>query len=202
MITEEVHRVRWLKQVVPTLLIVAALAVALVTLLTNHEADYGTVPMPAGGSVDLPKGTVKVFYADASTQSQSPRLAAPLSFEVVPAGGGDPVPIEATAKSGTSEAQVQRSEDITSLGSIAKLDVPAKGAYVVRVRSAGVVGSSLNFGTDPLTAVARRWEVFAVLFGLALLIAFVPGPGRWSRGREEEAAGWSSDPRAPYASSR
>jgi len=193
---------RWIKQAVPTLLVVAALAVALVTLLTDHEADYGTVPMPAGGSVELPKGTVKVFYADASAQAQSPRLAAPLSFEVVPAAGGAPLPIEPTAKTGTSDTQVQRSEDITSLGSIAKLDVPAEGTYSVRVRSAGVVGSSLSFGTDPLTAVARRWETFAVLFGLALLIAFLPMPGSWSRGREDEATGWSSDSRAPYASSR
>jgi hypothetical protein len=190
--------VHWIKRVVPTLLVVAALAVALVTLFTNHEADYGTVPMPEGGSVDLPKGTVKVFYDDALAQQASTNLATPLSFEVVPAGGGAPVPLEPTAKSGTSETQVQRSEDVTSLGSVAKLDVPAEGTYLVRVSSAGAVGSSLNFGTDPLTAVVRRWQLFAILFGLAVLIVLIPAPGRWSRGREEEA-GWSSDPRAPYA---
>ena len=192
---------RWIKQVVPTLLIVAALAVALVTLFTDHKSDYGSVS-PIGGSVELPKGTVKVFYEGAPGQRGSPKLAVPVSFQVVPAGGGAPVPLEPTAKNGTSETQVQRSEDITSLGSIAKLDVPAEGTYLVRVRSAGALGSSLSFGTDPFTAVVRRWEVFAVLFGLALLIAFIPGPGRWSRGREEEDVGWSSDPRAPYPSSR
>jgi hypothetical protein len=98
--------------------------------------------------------------------------------------------------------QVQRSEDVNSFGSIAKLDVPAEGTYAVRMRSAGALGSSLSFGTDPFTAVVRRWELFAILLGLAILIAFIPRPGRWSRGREEEDAGWSSDPRAPYPSSR
>jgi hypothetical protein len=194
--------VRWLKQVVPTLLVVAALAVALVTLLTNHDADYGNVPMPAGGSVELPKGTVKVFYDDELAQQGTTKLATPVSFEVVPAVGGAPVPLEPTAKSGTSETQVQRSEDITSLGSIAKLDVPEEGTYVVRVRSAGSVASSLTFGTDPLTAVARRWRLFAILFGLAVLIAFIPIPGGWGRGREGEETDWSSDPRAPYTASR
>jgi hypothetical protein len=97
---------------------------------------------------------------------------------------------------------VQRSEDVTSLGSVAKLDVPAEGSYVVRVSSAGSVGSSLNFGTDPLTAVARRWRLFAILFGLAALIAFIPIPGGWGRGREGKETGWSSDPRAPYAANR
>ena len=62
------------------------------------------------------------------------------------------------------------------------------------MRSAGALGSSLSFGTDPFTAVARRWHLFAVLFGLAVLIAFIPVPAGWGRGREEEAT-WSSDPR-------
>ena len=188
----------WLKRFVPTLLILAAFAVALVTLLTNHESDYGSVPTPAGGSVELPKGTVKVFYEDASAAAENPRLAAPISFEVVPAGGRDPLPLEPTAKDGTSETQVQRSEDIASRGSIAKLDVPAEGTYVVRVRSAGAVGAPLDFGTDPFTAVAHRWKLFAVLFGLAVLLMIIPMHGRWGRGREEDT-GWSSDARSPYA---
>ncbi len=192
---------RWLKQVVPTLLVVAALAVALVTVFTDHKADYGSVP-PAGGEVDLPTGTVKVFYEGAPAQQGSPRLAVPVSFQVVPAGGGAPVPLEPTAKNGTSEVQAQRSEDITSRGSIAKMDVPAEGTYVVRMRSASAPGSSLSFGTDPFTAVARRWELFAILLGLAVLIAFIPIPRGWGRGSEEEDTGWSSDSRAPYAANR
>jgi hypothetical protein len=186
---------RWLKQLVPTLLILAAVGVALATLFSSHEDEYGSVPMPAGGSVELPEGTVKVFYTDAPGQTGS-RLAAPLSFEVVPAGGGDAVPLEPTAKNGTSETQVQRSEDITSLGSIAKLEVPQQGTYLVDVRSGGTI-SSLSFGIDPLTAVAHRWKLFAALLGAAVLLILVPMPRR--DGRADDAPGWSSDPRAPYA---
>jgi hypothetical protein len=187
---------RWLKQFVPSLLVVAAFAVALATLLSGHENKYGTVPMPAGGAVGLPEGTVKVFYEGAPGQEGGTRLAAPLSFEVVPAGGGAPLPLEPTAKNGTSETQVQRSEDVTSLGSIAKLDVPEAGTYVVDVKSSGTI-SSLSFGVDPLTAVAQRWKLFAGLLGAALLLILVPMPRRHDRA--DDAPGWSSDSRTPYA---
>ena len=187
---------RWLKSLVPTLLIVAAIGVALVILFSNHEDDYGSVPMPAGGPVELPKGTVKVFFEDVRGEQGNPRLTAPLSFEVVRAGGGAPVPLEPTAKNGTSETQVQRSEDIGSLGSIAKLDVPDEGTYFVEVRSAGTA-SELNFGTDRFTAVARRWKLFAGLLGAALLLVLVPMPRRHPH--SDDSPGWSSDPRAPYA---
>jgi hypothetical protein len=187
---------RWLKQIIPTLLVLAAAAVVLFTLFSNHESDYGRVTLPPGGTVELPKGTVKVFYEDAS-QLPDPKLAAPLSFQVFPAAGGAPIELEPTAKSGTSETQVQRSEDPSSLGSVAKLKVPAEGTYLVRGTSTGVAGSALTFGTDPITAVIRRWELLAILLGAAALVAFIPLPG--GRRGTDESAGWSSDPRAPYA---
>jgi hypothetical protein len=191
---------RRLKQLAPTVLVLAALAVAGVTLLTDHKSDFGTVPMPAGGSVDLPKGSVEVYYEDPPGQEQSNKLTDPVSFEVTPSGGGAPVAIEPTAKDGTSETQVQRSEDITSLGSIAKLDVPEAGTYFVRV-SSGTAGASLDFGMDRFGAVAGRWELYAVLVGAALLIMLLPTSRRRGGGEEEELS-WSSDARTPYATNR
>jgi hypothetical protein len=186
------------KRIVPTLLGVAIATVVLFTLFSNHESDYGRVPLPPGGTVELPEGTVKIFFEEAGSASDS-RLAAPLSFQVSPSGGGGPLALEPTSKSGTSETQVQRSEDVTSLGAVAKLNVPEEGTYVVRGGSPALAGSALSFGTDPLTAVGRRWQLLAILLGAGVLIALIPLP-RGGSGAAAESTGWSSDPRSPYAS--
>jgi hypothetical protein len=184
-----------LKRILPPLLGFAAVAVVLVTLLSNHESDYGEVPLPAGGTVELPKGTVKVFLEEPS-HSTDADLAAPLSFQVTSAAGM-PVPLEPTAKDGTSEALTDRSEGVAEFGSVANLKVPEDGSYRVSAGSQAPAGSSLTFGTDPLDAVADRWRLLAILIGAAVLIALLPGPPR-SR-TTDEASGWSSDPRTPYA---
>jgi hypothetical protein len=192
---------RWIKHIVAPLLVVAALAVAIATVFADHASDYGTVSLPQGGIVDLPKGTVKVFYGEAGQRSSTThRLTAPLSFEVRPAGGGAPLPEEPTAKDGTGELETERSQELGSPGSVANIEVPAAGAYLVRGsagRPAG--GSYLTFGTDPLGAVLHRWKLFAGLLGGALLVILIPIPRRRPHDWAEGPSGWSSDPRAPYA---
>jgi hypothetical protein len=192
---------RWIKQITVPLLVLAAFAVALATVFSNHDADYGTVTLPEGGLVELPSGTVKVFYKE-EDQPRNPiaDLAAPISFEVTPAGGGAPLEETPTAKSGTAEFETERSADIGSPGSVADIEVPAEGTYLVSGSSGQPVGASrLTFGTDPLGAVTRRWKLLAGLLIAAVLVALVPLPRRRPHDEAAGPSGWSSDPTAPYA---
>jgi hypothetical protein len=191
---------RWLKHIVPTLLVIAALAVALATLFSDHSSDFGAVPLPQGGTVELPKGTAKVFYKEPD-QAQHPAasLNVPLTFAVTPAEGGPALDEKPTAKEGTSDTEVQRSEDVGSLGSVANIEVPAEGSYVVNGSSGRPAGSSsLTFGTSPMGAVLRRWHLLAGLLLAALLVSLIPLPSGRRRYDDAEPA-WSSDSRFPYA---
>jgi hypothetical protein len=195
---------RWIKHITVPLLVLAAAVVALATVFSDHDDDYGTVTLPAGGLVELPSGTVKVFYQEGNLpQNPIADLAAPVRFEVTPAGGGAPLAKTPTADTGNAELQTQRSADIGSPGSVADIEVPAEGTYSV-TGSAGRPGqpagaARLTFGTDPLGAVARRWKLLAGLLVAAFLVALVPIPRRRPHDEAAGPSGWSSDPTAPYA---
>jgi hypothetical protein len=190
---------RWLKHTTSLLLIVAVAAVALATAFSEHSDDYGRVGLPQGGTVDLPKGTVTVFFKELGQQDPIRQLDAPLSFQVVPASGGQPLE-EAPTAGGTSEVEVQRSEQIGSLGSVAKVEVPEAGLYTVSGSATGSAGSSfLTFGTDAGTAVFHKWKLLAGLLGGAMLLTLIPTPRpskRWEDGAGP--SGWSSDSTSPY----
>jgi hypothetical protein len=193
---------RFLKQITPALLVLAAIGVVLATVFTDHSSDYGQVSLPEGGTVALPEGTVIVFYDELGSATQPTRkLSAPLNFKVTPAGGGAALPEKPTADNGTGEYQTTRSEDIGQLGSIAEVEVPATGDYVVSGSSGRPAGSSyLTFGTSAFNAVARKWRLLAALLGAAILVMLIPTPRRRHRYDDAPgAAGWSSDPRSPYA---
>ena len=117
---------RWLKHTVSILLILAAVAVAMATAFTNHSADYGSVPLPQGGVVQLPEGKVIVYYRQGANQAPGATFA----FQVTPVAGGAPVPL--TSDNGTQIAGAdQRSQTIGEMGAVAKLDVPSAGEYDV-----------------------------------------------------------------------
>src|SRR2546430_62158 len=79
---------RWLKNTIFILLLLAAAGVVLVTALSDHSDDYGQVSLPQGGVVELPKGTVTVYFSQLGDNSDPVKqLSGPLSFQVVPAGG-------------------------------------------------------------------------------------------------------------------
>jgi hypothetical protein len=191
---------RWLKHTVSLLLLAAAVAVTLGTVFSNHSDDYGKVPLPQGGVVHLPQGKVVVFYRQAGGGSDG-GPAAPLTFQVMPVAGGAPVPVSADNGATIANAD-QRSETIGELGAVAKLEVPNAGSYVVSVGGAGAPGTStLEFGTNAGSALAKRWRLLAGLLGAAILVTLIPVPRskrRWED-RSGDASGWSSDPRAPYA---
>jgi hypothetical protein len=197
----DIRRMRWLKHAVSVLLLVAAAAVALATALSNHSGDYGRVPLPQGGPVHLPEGKVTVFYSQLADGSVPAQQAGQFGFQVVPAGGGSPVPVS-SGTGATSADAVQRSETIGEHGAVAKLDVPSSGDYVVSASSNLAPGSSsLEFGTNAGSALLHRWHLLAGLVLGAILIALIPTPRPKRRWDDEGGApsGWSSDPRAPYA---
>jgi hypothetical protein len=194
---------RWLKHTVSVLLLVAAAAVALATGLSNHSDDYGRVPLPQGGMVHLPKGKVTVFYSQLGDSSGTAQQDGQFGFQVVPAGGGSPIPVSSDVGVGVESADaVQSSQTIGDLGAVAKLDVPSSGDYVVSASSNLAPGSSsLEFGTNAGSALLQRWHLLAGLLIAAILITLIPTPRPRRRWDDEGGApsGWSSDPRAPYA---
>ncbi len=194
---------RWLKNIVMAGLLVAAAGLALSAMFSDHSDDYGTVALPAGGMVHLPKGTATVYFSASGAQQGTGGLA----FQVIPAAGGSAVPMSAAG--GTISADgVQRSEVIGEHGAIAKLDVPGDGEYrVVASTNLPRGSSSLRFGTNAATAIAAKWKLLVGLIVAAFLIALIPTPRhkrRWQDDPEPDSGSttpteWSSTPRAPYA---
>ena len=190
---------RWLKHMLTVGLLLAAGVLALATVFSNHNSEFGKVALPSGGVVHLPKGTTTVFYSrDGSDVEQQ---GTGLAFQVVPIAGGDPIPMSSAGGSISAEG-TQRSEVIGEHGAIAKLKVPSTGDYRVVVAT-GAVSATLEFGTNVATAVAAKWKLLAGLVLAAFLISLIPTPRRHRR-RDEPASSTttalpSSPPRAPYA---
>jgi hypothetical protein len=151
--------------------------------------------------VHLPKDKVIVYYRQPGNDSDQSQQDVGLNFQITPAGGGKPIAM--TLENGdTSGVAVTRTEHIGELGSIAKIDVPAAGDYVVSGRSGATPGSSfLEFGTNAGAAVLHKWRLLVGLVVGAMLIALIPVPRSKRRWEDPagEPTGWSSDPRAPYA---
>lgn len=193
---------RWLKRLVSLVLLAAAVGVALTTALSDHSDDYGQVPLPQGGVVQLPKGTVTVYYTQLGDGSDPiQQLTGPLTFQAVPVGGGAPVPMSSFGGTAPGVA-VERSETIGELGAVAKLDVPSSGSYMVSGSTNLPPGASfLKLGTNAGAAVLAKWRLLAGLLLGAFLVALIPVPRSKRRWEDEAGApkGWSSDPRAPYA---
>jgi hypothetical protein len=194
--------VRWLKNILSVGLLLAAAAVALATALSDHSDDYGQVPLPQGGTVRLPEGKVVVYYSQLGDASDPvAQVAVPLAFQIVPAGGGAPVP--ASSQNGaTSVDAAQRSETVGELGAVAKLDVPSAGDYTIVASTNVAPGSTfLKFGTNAGAALLARWHLLACLVIGAIVLALIPAPRPRRRWEDEAGAptGWSSDSRAPYA---
>lgn len=189
---------RTLKQVIPIVLVLTAAGIVLATAFSEHSSDYGRVTLPQGGVVELPEGPVKIFYEEPGLSRDTVNFGRRIGFAVTPAGGGEPLRAQSTVREGEGDTAVERSQDLGELGSVAKIEVPAAGRYLVSGDSGQPAGTSaLSFGTDPFSAVVDKWRLLAVLLGAALLIMLIP-VGRRSRPEGVETT-WSSDPRTPYA---
>ncbi|HEY1357125.1 MAG TPA: hypothetical protein VGF21_02360 [Thermoleophilaceae bacterium] len=189
---------RWFLHTISILLVLAAAGITLAIAFSSHSDDYGRVPLPQGGTVHLPKGKVTIYYRVRG--EENPKNASGLALRITPVGGGAPI-ATLLANGQTSDVAVTRSETIGEAGSLAKLDVPAAGDYVVSATTPLAPGvSSLEFGTNAGAAVLKHWKLLGGLLVGALLLALIPAPrsGRRRRGGDEPT-GWSSNPRAPYA---
>jgi hypothetical protein len=190
---------RWLKHTISIVLVLVAVGVILATAFSDHADDYGQVSLPQGGTVNLPKGEVTVFYRQLADSSQPGQSRGGFDFHVVPANGGPPVDMS-LANEGTTEFSTTRSETIGEHDAVAKLKVPVGGDYVVSGSTNLPAGTSfLEFGTNAASAMEHRWKLIAGLLIGALLIGLIPVPRRSGRSWEGDSGGWSSDPRAPYA---
>jgi hypothetical protein len=189
---------RWLKHIIPIVLVLTAVGIVLATALSEHSSDYGRVTLPQGGVVELPEGTVKIFYEEQGLSQQTVTFGRRIEFAMTPAGGGEPLRAQSTVREGGGDTAVERSQDLGDLGSVAEVEVPAAGSYRVSGDSGQSPGTSaLSFGTDPFSAVVEKWRLLAILLGAALVIMLIP-VGRRSRPEGVESS-WSSDPRTPYA---
>jgi hypothetical protein len=192
---------RWLKPLISAGLLLAAAGIALSTGLSDHSGDYGRVPLPPGGTVHLPEGKAVVYFDQPGDDQSNPvqQVTTPLSFQVVSRTG---TPVPASEGGSATVSAVERSETVGELGSIAKLDVPASGDYLVSGTAAVAPGTAfLKFGTNAGAALAHKWKLFAGLIIGAILIALIPTPKPRKRWEDEAGppTGWSSDSRAPYA---
>lgn len=199
-------QMRWLKNTLVAGLLLAAVVMALTTVFSDHSDDYGSVGLPAGGVVHLPKGTVTVYYSQDGSISEAEQNSG-LSFQAIPVAGGAPIGMSSAGGSISAEG-TQRSEVIGEHGAIAKLDVPADGDYrIVAATDLQPGSASLDFGTNSATAIAAKWKLLAALVGAAFVIALIPTPRHRRRSPDDpETPGpsgtpteWSPTPRAPYA---
>ena len=94
-------------------------------------SKLGTVPAGTEETLELPAGEVKISYAEStSPPHEDERLMffAPEGFEVsvTPADGGDPLEIQDPGR-----VMVGKSPGPVAWREIAKVEIPAAGAYVV-----------------------------------------------------------------------
>lgn len=165
----------FLRRLFPTLLVLGAVVVILVTLFTDHTDEYAKAELPGSDQVSLPAGGVKVFFNEhgGRLSDDDHNLEEPLSFQVVPVAGGKPVTIEPTTDDGTAEAMGTRSQAIGSAGAVADLEVPSAGDYRVS-GSFGASAGTIEFGESPFSAVLKEWKIWCGMLFLALVISMIP----------------------------
>lgn len=198
---------QWLKRVLPKLLVLVAIGVVVAAMLSDHSSEYGQVTLPGGGAVELPEGKTTVFVDDDFALPTDPnRLASPLALAVVSPQRGQ-LQVEPSGE-GLPGALFQRSEAIGSSGSVASIEVPSAGRYLVAGTTASREQATVQFGQTSFQAVAGEWKVIAALLAAAILISLMPLPRRereWkhdapgaSDGDPGEPLGYSPRPVEPY----
>jgi len=171
---------RGLTKLASRLLLLAAFVAVFVIAITDHSDDYGRITVAqASGTVTLPKGTVKIFFDEGAEAGggTNRRLHAPLGVKVVPAAGGPALALLRTTP-GAEGAVTERSSELGATGSLAELEVPIAGDYLVAVSGSPATGGAITFGADRFTAIGRSWKLWCGLLAGGLLLAIVPVPRR------------------------
>ena len=167
----------------------AYLIIGLVTSTLNHD-EFGTVPIPGQGVVELDEGTVAVFYQERANLSENESLDVP-SFQLDIRRRGDaPVDVE--------DAGPGSSYELNDLAGtqIGKIEVEETGPYTVR--TGGRLGRrepEVSFGEEvPLGTLLLRSAL--IMVGGALLGGLLWVVGNARRKRTPLRSGW-----APHAAS-
>src|SRR5262249_26221922 len=130
---------------------------------------------------------------------QNSQLNEPITLQVVPAAGGAPLQ-QKSSTTGAGGIELQSNQDVASLGSVADVEVPVSGAYVLSASfQQDTTGSRISFGTTTAKAVADKWKLLAALVGGAILLALIPIPRRRKEWEDLPESSWSTDARSPYA---
>jgi hypothetical protein len=167
-----VTRLGWTMLVTGIVLTASGLAVGLPPLFSADHDEYGRVPIPGKGDVDLPEGEVVVFYEDGSSPADGFFSPPEVDWRIRPGDGGKPLELDGDAN---RESNVR---DDRSWADIEGLDVPADGDYSVEVRQvAGGPNPTLTFGSSGVSTAS----IVALIAGAGIgttLIALAFGFGR------------------------
>lgn len=194
---------QWLKRIVPPLLVLGAAGVVIATLFSSHADSRGSVPLPQGGEVYLPSGKTTIFAEPRTPEeTDTNHVTSPFALRVVPATGGDPLPIDPISDDDSPNQLFHRSQEIGQRGAVATIDAPASGRYVVTGSFDDEQSGSVNFGLTSFGAVKDEWKLIGGLLLAAFLISIVPVPKRgpgWERDEGGSGPGDYKPPRfSPY----
>ena len=143
-------------------------------------AQFGSVPVPGQGTVELREGAIDVYYAEGVDPDAGIPLVVPTDLNyVVRDPQGDVVP-------DASEGDESKSTDDGLAMRIGELQAPEDGTYTVEAESSDAqqrITPELTFGEDPFAALKHRFSdvvdefkgPLGILVLLALLILiFIP----------------------------
>lgn len=146
----------------------------LLAAFEGDSAQFGSVPVPGEGRVELPEGDVDVHYAEGADPDSGVELIAPPDLEVTVRGPeGQNVPV-------SSRGAEPESTDDGMARLIGAVRTSRDGLYDVEAESAQAtqrIRPRVTFGQGPFAAVEHRFdEVVDVLrgpVGIALLVVLV-----------------------------
>ena len=118
-------------------------------------AQFGSVPVPGQGTVELREGAIDVYYAEGVDPDAGIPLVVPTDLNyVVRDPQGDVVPDD-------SQGDESKSTDDGLARRIGELQVPEDGTYTVEAESSDAqqrITPELTFGEDPFAALKHRFS--------------------------------------------
>jgi hypothetical protein len=185
---------QFLQRLLPPVLAIAAVAVLLSTFFSDHKSDYGAVTMPAGGVVELPKGTSTLYVGDITIPvgGDFEQVSGGSVFTITPVGGGEPAVL--TPPGGEDTSLARSSEALANRGAVADVEVPVAGDYQVSGGIGNLASVEFTFGRSSFAAVLDSWMLWGGLLLAAIAIALLPKPRHrptgegWSRPEMDQGA--------------
>jgi len=176
----------------------AAIGIALIALIVYIVAagfsgatdQFGSVPVPSKSSVELPKGTVDVYYAEGVDPDSGIALVVPADLKyTVTDPEGNFVQVD------TRGGEDAKDTDNGLAMLVGELDAPAEGTYTVESDSTDAqqrITPALTFGEGPFAAMKDRLDdVISSLKGpigilvllVIVMLIFIP---RYRRAQQKQ----------------